>query len=242
MIGYGRWVLAFTLSIILFCGSLAEAQPPSPGLLGATGLKDVFLGKENTNAEAYGVIGRLGILRIKPDRLEKVRFSQTFKSGDQFRFEITSNRNGWLYILHASPAGKVKQIWPQGAANHEVRTGQAYFVPPSPRFFFFDKEVGQEWFYVAIRSDQTPPQLGDLKKAEKPTAVQKVEKKDLMPPSKTASMEIRNFRIKDPFGGTGRVVVYDPGAEDADPYLYFSAVPEDARTSAMIEFQLRHQE
>ena len=200
-------------------------------------LKDVFLGREDAQAQALGVVGRLGVLLIKSNGFEAVRVDHPFRSGDKFRFEITSTKNGFLYVLHASLSGKIKQLWPREETSNEIRGGQTYVIPPSPGVFVFNEEVGQELFYVAIRSDQTPPKLEDLKQQGKPSPT---GKRDLNVASKAPTTNITNFRIKDPFGGTGRGVVFDPGTAGVDPYLYFSAVPGDSKTNAMIEFQLQH--
>jgi len=46
--------------------------------------------------------------------------------------------------------------------------------------------------------------------------------------------------VRDPFGEKTRGVVFDPGKDDIDPYLYFSAAPQDASKSAKVKFQLHH--
>ncbi len=178
-------------------------------------LRDIFLGKETASTPAHQMVGRLGILLATRENLKQVRPDYSFQSGDRFRLEVTANRDGWLYVLHAAPGGALKLLWPRSRDDNSIKSGQTYEIPLKPGVFIFDKDVGQEYFYIAIRPNQR---------------------------AKKASTNITNFVIRDPFGETGRGVVFDPGDEDGDPYLYFSAVAEDNRQSAMIEFRLRHVE
>jgi Domain of unknown function (DUF4384) len=199
-------------------------------------LRDVFVGKETASAPSHRTIGRLGILLATGENLKQVRPDYSFRSGDHFYLEVTANRDGWLYVLHAAPGGSLKQLWPRRQDDNTIKSGQTYQVPPKPGVFIFDKDVGQEYFYVAIRPNQTPPKL-DALPAQKPLKANSgVEKA----PSKKGTSSITNFVVRDPFGEAGRGVVFDPGEEDGDPYLYFSAVAEDNLNSAMIEFRLSH--
>ncbi len=202
-------------------------------------LRDIFLGKETASTPAHQMVGRLGILLATRENLKQVRPDYSFQSGDRFRLEVTANRDGWLYVLHAAPGGALKLLWPRSRDDNSIKSGQTYEIPLKPGVFIFDKDVGQEYFYIAIRPNQTAPNLDEILPAEK-TA--NPNKRVETTRAKKASTNITNFVIRDPFGETGRGVVFDPGDEDGDPYLYFSAVAEDNRQSAMIEFRLRHVE
>jgi len=200
-------------------------------------LRDVFLGKEDISEKAGRVIGRLGISLSTSEGFKLVRADYSFRSGDRFRFHVTANRNGWLYVLHAAPGGSLKQLWPKDIDNNAVNSGQSYEIPAKPGIFIFDKETGQEYFYISIRLDRKAPNFEIPTQRKRPIQSNKrVESSSPTKPSTT----ITNFLIRDPFGGTGRGVVFDPGQEDGDPYLYFSATAEDTPNAAMIEFQLHH--
>lgn len=204
------------------------------------GLRDVFLGKEGGSASSHRVAGRLGILLEVDGGFKRVRPDYSFRSGDRFRFEIAANQTGWLYVLHTSPGGKLQQLWPVGKNTEEIRRGQTHDVPPSPGLFIFDKEVGDEPFYVVIRTDRKPPAIGQATPLGKnPDSA----KKGAQTMESGATTRITNFAIRDPFGeSTARGVVFAPGRDDADPYLYFSPVPQDITKSVMIEFHLHHVE
>jgi hypothetical protein len=203
-------------------------------------LRDVFLAKETGSSPSQRMVGRLGILLATTgESFKQVRPDYSFRSGDHFRFEVTANQNGWLYVLHATPGGKLKQLWPRTQDDNAIKSGITYEIPPRPGIFIFDAQVGQEYFYIAIRSNQTPPKLDVLMPTGRAASQ---SKRVATAPTKTGGADITNFVIRDPFGETGRGVVFDPGKEDSDPYLYFSAVAKDNLSSAMIEFRLSHVE
>jgi hypothetical protein len=139
--------------------------------------------------------------------------------------------------MHAAPGGDWQQLWPTKLDINKVRAEQNYQVPPGPGIFIFDKETGDEFFYIVIRTDRRPPTFGSSIPPERTT---EPPAKVSISAAKTPAGKPINFLIRDPFGETTRGVVFDPGKDDVDPYLYFSAAPEDTSKSAKIKFQLRH--
>jgi hypothetical protein len=209
-------------------------NPAQRSQAAANNLRDVFLGTENSPSEGNRLVGRLGILLKTEQGMVVVRPDHAFRSGDRFRLQITANRSGWLHVMHSAAGHKWQQLWPTGHEMKRVEAGQMYEVPPSPGIFIFDKEIGDELFYVAIR---TAPNLPVMKasSAKEPEVGVNAAHANTSPAS-----QIINFAVRDPFGGTTRGVVFDPGKEQSDPYLYFS--PESAQGSqdAVIQFQLHH--
>ena len=199
-------------------------------------LRGIFLAQDSDPSAAHRVVGRLAILLKTDDGTRRVRPDYSFRSGDRFRFEITANQDGRLFVMHAAPGGGWQQLWPTKLDDNRVRAEQSYAVPPTPGIFVFDKDTGNEFFYVVIRSDAKPPKSGSGVPPEK----------HIEPPARTAASgsapagKITNFLVRDPFGETTRGVVFDPGRDDADPYLYFSAAAEDSGKVAKIKFQLHH--
>lgn len=202
-------------------------------------IRDVFLGGEGEQPASNRTVGRLGILLITENNSKQVKPGYSFHSGDKFRFEVTSNRDGWLYILHAAPGGKLKQLWPRTQDDNAIKAGQTYEIPSSPGVFVFDESAGQEYFYVAIRASRTAPNLDVQVPASRSMSQTKATTTHQ---EREGDADIKNFVIRDPFGETGRGVVFDPGTAAKEPYLYFSAVAKDNLNSAMIEFQLKHVE
>jgi len=202
-----------------------------------SGLRGVFLGKDTEPAQSRRIVGRLAILLKAEDGIRRVRPDYSFHSGDRFRFEITASQDGWLYVMHATPGGNWLQLWPTKPDIIKVRAEQSYEVPPGPGIFIFDKETGTEFFYVVVRPDATPPTLVSSASPAKQT---EIPAQSQIPASKTPAGKTINFLVRDPFGETTRGVVFDPGKDDVDPYLYFSAAPQDASKSAKVKFQLHH--
>jgi hypothetical protein len=201
--------------------------------VGGATLRDVFLGVEDSPLNE--TVGRLGIVLVRAGRYEQVGLRHIFTTGDQFRFDITSNRDGWLYILHTDPGGTLSQLWPPpGGPAQEIRAGNSYLIPASPNVFVFSDDTGDESFLVAIRPDPVPPDLGSGQVAAQRPA------ETLTADAAGPGNRIVNFDVRDPFGGASAAVVFEPPAGDADTYLYFSPLPDDATASAGIAFQLRH--
>src|SRR5262249_7685939 len=158
----------------------------------SSGLRDVFLGKETNAKEPSELVGRLGVLLKIGQGFERVRPDYEFRSGDRFRFEISSHRDGWLYVLHAGHDGKWQQLWPSGSDSHQIRAGQNYEVPPSPGIFIFDKDVGDEVFCISIRSNRARPPLAQSNQHAKQVDSTKKQK---VAETKKTDTHIVNFII-----------------------------------------------
>jgi Domain of unknown function (DUF4384) len=242
-----RFRRAFFLGVVLFgtCDVLLSAQQPhgsepeaSTSVPQDAELRGVFLGKEDDPVQAHRIVGRLAILLKTDNGFQRVRSDYSFRSGDRFRFEITANQDGWLYVMHAVSGGAWQPLWPArvGANTNKVKSEQICEIPPAPGIFVFDKDTGNEFFYVVIRSDHTPPGQA----ASMPVGHTQQPVKTQASPGKAASGETINFLVRDPFGETTRGVVFDPGKDDSDPYLYFSAAIQDRAKTAKVTFQLHH--
>jgi len=205
--------------------------------VGGPTLRDVFLGVEDSPLN--DAVGRLGVVLVRAGRYEQVGLRHRFRTGDQFRFDVTSNRDGWLYILHTDPGGTSSQLWPppDGPAQ-EIRAGNSYLIPASPNVFVFSEDTGDESFFVAIRPDPAPPDLeSGQASVQRPAQTLANEPRT---DAAGAGNRVVNFDVRDPFGGANAAVVFEPPAGDTDNYLYFAPLPDDDTTSAGIAFQLRH--
>lgn len=234
MVFFLALILALGAGCSLICAQEPARPPKEPSAADQDrGLRGVFFGKDNDPVQSHRLVGRLTILLKTGEGTLRVRPDYSFRSGARFRFEITSNRDGWLYVMHAASGGDWQQLWPSQHENNKVQADQSYEVPPRPGIFIFDKDTGNEFFYVVVRSDAKPPTLDQPNSPTRPT--EPAEKT-----SAAAAGKITNFLVRDPFGETTRGVVFDPGKDDVDPYLYFSAAPEDSTKTAKIKFQLHH--
>ena len=231
-------VLFFSMTLEFVCGQKERlAQQASAGSGQDTALRGVFLGRDNDSVQSRRVVGRLAIMLKTDEGFQRVRSDYSFRSGDRFRFEVTANQEGWLYVMHSVSGGNWQQLWPTKVNTNKLQPKQSYEIPPAPGVFVFDKDTGSEFFYVAIRSDTKSP-IGEKSgttgpRADRPTKAE-------TPSSKPASGETINFLVRDPFGESTRGVVYDPGKDDTDPYLYFSAAFDETTKTAKVTFQLHH--
>jgi len=239
--------LGCLVTLLVLCGGLpvpfCEATEQSANTPSSDGLKGVFVGTESGDTHG-GSVGRLGVQLIRNGIPQLVRLDNPFRSGDKFRFEVSANRDGWLYVFHKPPTGEPKLLWPRRSEydsakyldDHAVRAKQTYVIPASPKVFVFDKEVGAETFYVAITSEKTSPRL--TAQGIKEGKLQPVPRKD------AGGNQIVQFRVKniDVPGQAGYIgLKYLPSQQEKDPYVYFSAHPQEGKDLTMIEFKLQHE-
>lgn len=225
----GATLLA-TVVVLLLCFpvSYADSSERSPVGTGATSLnlRGVYYGTVEDQKPL--LVGRVGVALVESTGVKQVAIDHAFNSGDKFRFLVSSNHDGFLYILHGSSINNLKQLWPHTKMSDtfEIRSGQTYAVPPSPGVFTFDEEVGKEQFYIAVRSEPEVPRPdvpGQEDNADQTTAPGDSEE----PRVEEVEWIIRG-------------VTFDPGAADGDLYRYFSAAPGDHSTKAMVEIMLMH--
>jgi hypothetical protein len=216
-----------------------------------------------TREEPVTSVGRMAVLLIEPEGShQQVNLHHRFHTGQSFQFIVSSNHDGWLYILHRSPGGQPQLLWPRiksGAAeshldDNQVQAGQETVVPASPGKFSFDDEVGNEYFYIVIRSQRQPPELSAMETAASPDAATpdaappRLEDKTTapeksapeLPSSPVSGQKIVQFSIRGrqhPIRG----VVFDPGPQDTDTHTYFSSHPADGPGDVVFEFQLLHE-
>jgi len=208
-------------------------------------------------------VGRLAVLLLTEGSSPRnVSLHHRFHTGESFRFVVSSNQDGWLYILHRSPGGEPQLLWPRVKFGEKmshldfnrVEAGREVTVPASPGKFTFDDEVGHEYFYAVIRPERRPPKLSAMvsspvSASEAPAetasplddkAPPATKPSQQRPPPPMAGQKIVQFSVRGsqhPIRG----VVYDPGPQDADPHTYFSARPDDSAADIVFEFQLFHE-
>lgn len=201
----------------------SELCPPTSGSSGAWA-RDAFLGHE-VGLHFDEVVGRLAIHLVENGMARQVGINHVFRSGDRFRFEVTSNRAGRLVVLHRQPGEKLKLLWPlEAAAGHRIQAHQTILVPSVPGVFVLDKEVGEEHFYIAIESGDDVPQHEAHEDSE-------------------TSPRIINFIVRgDLIEVAKRGISFKANSENSDPYLYFAPAADGEKSIAAVEFKLCHSE
>jgi len=234
--------LSVVFGVLTVCQAALATDPENPLQGESSNLRNAFYEKNAPDAAA--MVGKVSIMLIEPAGDREVRVDYPFRTGDRFRFVVSSNLKGWLYIIHQSPSGKAQQLWPQtthdGAmSDQEIKPGERYLIPPAPARFYFDEDVGLEDFIIAIRSQQKAPNLNLLASGALASNQGGIENKTSPKMKTTGNIIVRG----NPFTGSAtRSVFFDPGTNDTDPGLYFSAAPGDDATNAMVKFRLRHKQ
>jgi hypothetical protein len=155
-----------TLATLLLCG-VAHAQ---------TGAKALFYGHAGSTimpgGAAPGAASRLGSGLPSPatggpgapatqeymgvsywvDRIDgaqgrqRVTSDHLFRTGDRIRIGLTTNRDGYLYVVNLGSTGRNQVLFPSGAAGEGgnfVRANTVYEIPPAGSFRF-DSNAGEE--------------------------------------------------------------------------------------------------
>lgn len=220
----------------------AHAREASRSTAVSDGLRGVYYATGSTG-RAKERVARLAIELTEGSGAKTVRTDHLFRTGDRFRFKVNSNQGGWLYIMHRTAGGEPQLLWPRVTGGKQERyldqnrieANQTYTVPAAPGLFVFDEEVGDEIFYALIAAERSVPQLAALDAREHKLASS--------PAISAKKNSIVNFAIRSGTSGTVkplRGVIYDPGREDKDPFLYFSAPSGDDTQPVLVEFRLKH--
>ncbi len=155
---------------IFSAASFAFAAQPQAILLAQAGWGDPGAFMQGAQTSQYSRVGRLAVQLIQKGGLQEVPFDWVFHTNDEFRFSIATNKEGWLYILHRSPGGQIKILYPasdpatgQASGISRVTKNNNYLIPPPEEGkFVFDADTGGETFYIVIKDRPEPPSLNDV--------------------------------------------------------------------------------
>jgi hypothetical protein len=90
--------------------------------------------------------------------------NQVFRTGDRLKLAVTTNQNGYLYVIHRMNNGDGKLVFPDPRSNNglnEVKKNQEYVIPSfCPSFpenfcwWIMDPPTGRENFIVVFSRDR----------------------------------------------------------------------------------------
>jgi hypothetical protein len=186
----------------------------------------------------HPTIGRLGIRLLEDDAGRLVAPDHLFRSRDRIIFEVSTNRSGWLYVLHRGPDGRTRHLWPQeygprSTPTNRIADRMTIVVPSGGDVFAFDDEPGREIFYIFLRSSRAWPTLEDAG-PQKPPPPREVKTPD------QGTTIISNFLVRGP-SGLLRGVTYVPDTRENDDFVYFASADRTIGADAVIELRLQHQ-
>jgi hypothetical protein len=249
--------------LLLVAGTMgARAQAPSGAPPNATAAKS-YTGAASTDAGANlksnfvrdaiqhdgdrvaeaRPIGRLTLHLDGDDGSRTVPVSYPFRSGDRLHFEVSTNRDSWLYVLHQGPDGKIKHLWPMPVDDTSTSTinrlhEHATVLVPSVGVFALDEETGNEHFYFVLCSERGWPDLADaaplpsLSKLTRVMTGSRKAKRQTTSASSPTNPTPENFRV--------RGLIYVPPSSENDRSLYFGPAASSQTNQAILEFQLTH--
>ncbi|MBX7219388.1 MAG: DUF4384 domain-containing protein [Blastocatellia bacterium] len=175
----------------------ANAQSDSPTLVWS----------RKNEKKAAPPVKRRKVVRGKPLELEIRVFKQgargesietnpfsTYFSGDQIRFGITSNQDGYLYLLNQTRSPDGRQLAPLSVTfpdsrvdygRNFVTANQEYFLPgfvqaysdPRDGWFAFEEPNAEEIFTVIFTKDLIPDLLSGKERIDQGTLLERVERR-----------------------------------------------------------------
>lgn len=252
--------ISFLLCGLVAYGSLVIVQAACAQSRSASGSADTGAGtrglfyKKQSGETPIERVGRIAVRLVENERERDVRLDHIFRTGDEIRFKISSNRDGWLYVINRTPKGEFRLLWPPEntvrPAENAVEAHEDVMVPPAPSVFAFDKETGTEQLYVFIRSERKPPQLAAIQPQPGGAGSESRPSSDQGAPlaPRIARERIVDFAVRGVRGSGAsstvpvRGMAFVPGDEDPDPHLYFRAdCGPDEACDVLWEFELNHE-
>ena len=151
--------MAFSLCLLSIVAADFIPVLPVSAANSEVSLRDVFF--STVESSESQLVGKVGLMRVAPMATQQVAMDHVFRSGEKFRFLISANHSGYLYILHHSLRGEVTQLWPRPEMTDGFRidAGRTYTIPKNPGVLEFDDSIGSEQFYIAVRSAPKVPDL-----------------------------------------------------------------------------------
>jgi hypothetical protein len=154
--------------IITLTGCLAGILSyPAPAADGPTARDRYFDAARNNNSEWVGVRTSILLRRGAKENasIREVGESADFRSGDQFRFRLQANDDGYAYLLLQAPNGSYKLLYPttdmKPRAN-QVRAFEDRLLPVrSKEWMAFDNKPAIEGLYLVF----SPKPVGELERA-----------------------------------------------------------------------------
>jgi hypothetical protein len=207
------------------------------------GLRGLFL-SSGSDGKPQQQVGKIAVRLVRGSTEQLVRLDHPFRSGDKIKFEVSSNRNGWLYVLHRQGKKEPTLLWPERQDDNRVSTGQTIVIPPE-KFIEFDQETGAEYLYVAITEKEGVPRLTAQQVKQRPQAkTAKTTKKGSPAKNTEATIQLVQIGVRSfdqPPGSALTMATTDPGKQHPDKFLYFAALGTDNKGVSVIEFQLQHE-
>jgi len=97
---------------------------------------------------------RYSVLKLNPQEgsFEEVPLDTEFHSGDSVRFNVSSDREGYLYVIQQGSSGAWTPLYPRAGSSesNNLLPGKNYQVPSDPHIWTFRGNPGQEKLFVLL--------------------------------------------------------------------------------------------
>lgn len=167
----------------------------------------------------------------------------TFKAGDKLRISLTSNFDGYVYVVNIDPSGKNYLSFPSQTAknnNNEVKAGVMMFIPPQDTLEF-DNVKGTEVLQVFVSKERIPyyeegyktwkdGEMPDTKEAAAKELAGNFE-------SRGGVIKSENVAIPRPMGGKILARKIDLAPPDKNNKDAVVAIPQDKKSNGKMNDQ-----
>ena len=205
----------------------APAQPAKPKLKPAPQVKTqpILVTNLSQASENMGIRYRITQL-VEPCEQVPVDANSLFRAGDQIRFSMESNTDGYLYILNQGTSGAWRYIFPHPLINggeNLINKGVEYTIPPRS-WLKFDQNPGEEVIIVVVTKNKLDPlESGILEQRQSNSSI---------PPTSQVIQELNNhLKTRDlifeqeyspiSYQGVQKKVVQNTYVVNPDPDSYF---------------------
>ncbi len=173
-----------TMASLLVAVALTGFALPSLSQ-GMEGAKGLFLAQLESPEKSLNTGLQYWIELHRDGKTQRVSNKFAFKSGDQIKFHVTSNIDGYAYILLKSGSrGESSVLFPDASTtdNNRVQRGKDYVLPESD-FLTFDENPGTEKLSLLLSRTPIDAQAYLSNPADAPTLIASAMtgSKDLIP-------------------------------------------------------------
>lgn len=147
------------LSLAAFvASSLSSVQAES------FGARDIWH-KDDAAGQSERTAAKFILQLIEGQQQRRVSMDHTFRTGDEFQFVLTPNREIYLYVVNINPKGVASCVWPSETqnTNNRLAKGAETRIPTSGTFQF-SGATGEDWLLVILSPFKQRPNLDRLQR------------------------------------------------------------------------------
>ena len=100
-----------------------------------------------------GFVRRMGVIGVVHEELVG---NMELHSGEQFRLELESNNDCYVYVINVDGSGALHVLFPHAgiAQGHKCQGGRRYSIPDGRNWYTLDEQEGLETIYLVACYDR----------------------------------------------------------------------------------------